>query len=1143
MKRYLFILGLLCISVCSVNAQILQKPSAYSISQSPLWAQKMYGMHPNVYEVDRLFNAWRKKNPDTKNYHTQYYKRWKLSLRGSINEQGFIMEKDIQRVIEENEQFKEKVKKKYRSSWSLVGPLQSYNNNNNDFAREQATVYSVDRSVSNPAIMFCGTETGMVFKSTDTGNTWVDMGKNYDFNGGVSAVEIDPTNPNNVLIGSGGSIYRSNNAGLTWTLSLALSNLNVCEILIMPNNPTIVYAACEKGLYKSTNAGVSFTQVYAQSCWDIKANPLNANTLFLIKDNPTLKIAEFYKSINGGSTWNLMSNGWYFSNDVDRNDGGARIAVTQADTNRVYAYLIGEAKANDNGYIGVYRSNDGGNSWILPNGPDGGPYTATHQNLAIGSVSWQYWQGYYNCAIMASNTNPDQILIGGLNLWKSDDGGLTFSTLAGYAATNGFDIHVDMQDFRATGNEYWITTDGGIFKSTDFFATEPLKKNNGIYACDYWGFGSGWNEDVLVGGLYHNGNMAYHENYGPGKFLNIGGGEASTGYVNPGINRKVYCSDIGSRILPTAIGGIMTGASFSMHPNESYGQAESSEMEFFPSCYNMAFLGFENKLWKTNDGGTSFNLVHTFDTNVNNKVLYIEISRSNSNVMYVSQIDDVNSKGVLWKTTDGGLNWSSLSIPNGSNRKILIALDPKDEKIVYIAYHEVNTGAKIYKSIDGGASWINLSTSMLNGENIVSLALIANTNGGIYVGTNKTVYYRNNTMGNWQVVNTGLPTFFNTNIARPFYRDSKLRIASYGKGIWETPFEQNPSAPVAQITVDKLNMINYCLADTMFFDDYSMLNHTNATWSWTFQGGVPSVASIRNPKVQFNTPGTHMVTLEVKDGSGVSDRDTIYVTTSNYTFPTVVNQGFQGVFLPSGFQNVDLDAYGSWSLSTAAGAFGNSSQSAYFNNFDIYSNGGKSDLRFFIDLSTPSLSKLKFDVAFAQYSTANSDTMEVLVSTDCGANFTQVYLKGGSDLATAPDNTNSYVPSSSEWRTDSIDLSSFAGNSQVIVAFRNIGHYGNNLYLDNINLDAHNTTPVVSIDRTEDELNVYPNPIRQGEDILIYDPHRISTYVNVYDAEGRIVLTSETKSSLRISNHLGSGTYIVQIVGERKMKNCKLTVR
>jgi hypothetical protein len=286
-----------------------------------------------------------------------------------------------------------------------------------------------------------------------------------------------------------------------------------------------------------------------------------------------------------------------------------------------------------------------------------------------------------------------------------------------------------------------------------------------------------------------------------------------------------------------------------------------------------------------------------------------------------------------------------------------------------------------------------------------------------------------------------------------------------------------------------------------------------------------------------------MVTLEVKDGSGVSDRDTIYVTTSNYTFPTVVNQGFQGVFLPSGFQNVDLDAYGSWSLSTAAGAFGNSSQSAYFNNFDIYSNGGKSDLRFFIDLSTPSLSKLKFDVAFAQYSTANSDTMEVLVSTDCGANFTQVYLKGGSDLATAPDNTNSYVPSSSEWRTDSIDLSSFAGNSQVIVAFRNIGHYGNNLYLDNINLDAHNTTPVVSIDRTDDELNVYPNPIRQGEDILIYDPHRISTYVNVYDAEGRIVLTSETKSSLRISNHLGSGTYIVQIVGERNMKNCKLTVR
>ena len=115
----------------------------------------------------------------------------------------------------------------------------------------------------------------------------------------------------------------------------------------------------------------------------------------------------------------LKNNGWYSSSDPARNDGGARLATTSADPNRIYAYLIGEAKANDFGYIGVYRSDDGGTSWTLPNGPAGGPYTTAHVNLAIGWADWTYHQGFYNCALMASPTNPDEILVGGLNLYKS----------------------------------------------------------------------------------------------------------------------------------------------------------------------------------------------------------------------------------------------------------------------------------------------------------------------------------------------------------------------------------------------------------------------------------------------------------------------------------------------------------------------------------------------------------------------------------------------------------------------------------------------------------------------------------------------------------------------------------------------------
>ena len=116
-------------------------------------------------------------------------------------------------------------------------------------------------------------------------------------------------------------------------------------------------------------------------------------------------------SVNSGLNFTVQSTGWYTSNDPVRNDGGARIGVSVADPNKVYAYLIGESKADDNGYIGVYRSDDGGVTWSLPNGPIGGPYNAVHQNLAIGSPGWQYWQGFYNCAFMVSS---------GDILWKTN---------------------------------------------------------------------------------------------------------------------------------------------------------------------------------------------------------------------------------------------------------------------------------------------------------------------------------------------------------------------------------------------------------------------------------------------------------------------------------------------------------------------------------------------------------------------------------------------------------------------------------------------------------------------------------------------------------------------------------------------------
>ena len=1125
----------------------MYKPSAAEINTLPSWAQAMYSEHPNVFEVERLYTAYYDKHKFEKSYHTQYYKRWRRDLDNRIDQNGFIIPMDLNQYLKNENEYTSKLKNNTAKSaksnpiWSPVGPYQVYDNSNNP-ANDQTNVYSIDQCSSSLNVMFCGTEPGEVYKSTDTAHTWACVSLGEDFGGGITAIEVDPTNPNIVFAGSGPVVKRSTDGGLTWSTVLSSSNLNANEILINSANTQIVLVACDAGLYRSVDGGTSFTQLYPDKSFDVKANPANPNTVYLVKDNPSLIICEFFESNDAGATWNLQNTGWYSSTDAARNDGGARIGVTPADTNRVYAYLIGEAKANDYGFIGVYCSYDGAVSWTLPNAPDGGPYTATHLNLAYGNPGWTYHQGFYNCAIMVSATDPNKILIGGLNIYRSIDGAQNFNPVAGYVSGGNLNMHVDMQDFRAIGNNYCVTTDGGVFTSPDFFDLSTQHKNAGIRGSEYWGFGSGWNKDILVGGLYHNGNIAYDEDYGAGNFLSLGGGEASTGYVNPGNNQKTYFSDIGGKYLPSSITGTVNSFSMGMSPNETYYSAESSEMEFLPSCYNIVFLGNENKLWKSADGGASYNLVKAFGTNVNNQVKYIEISRSNSQVMYLNQQPQSGSVGTIWKTINGGSTWTSFTIPSGNSRKILLALDYTNENILWICYPDGANGSKVFKTTNGGSTWSNITTSMLNGENAHSIVCIPNTDGGIYFCSARTVFYRNNSMNDWQIVNANLPTYFNTDIARPFYRDGKLRIASYGKGIWESALYDQPTAPVAQITVDKLQQIVVCETDSFRFDDYSALNHLNATWQWSFPSGTPTTSTLRNPTVYFPSPGTYQATLTVTDGNGQSSSDTVNVSITAYVPPTSIQEGFQNSFPPAEIVIANPDNGAQWSLNTAVGGFGNSTQSSIFDNFDSDSHGTWDDMRVSVDYTSPTNSNLTFDVAHACYGGQYTDTLEVLASTDCGITFTQLYKKWGTSLATAANNSNYYTPADSEWRTETISLAAYVGTPHLVIAFRNIGLWGNNIYVDNINLLSNVKVPELK----QSNFEIYPNPVATNGNITITNQNNEQLKLTLYDSRGSMIFKNEVKSTSKINlseYKLSSGIYHLSILGETKIVNYKLVIK
>lgn len=1137
MIKYFLLVAFVLALVSTSLGQQMHRPSQTEISTLPLWAQKMYDSTPNVFEIDQLYQSYYSTHSFEKSHHTQYYKRWRRSIQNRIDENGFVIEWTAEQILQDQANYVELLQAERASNWSVVGPL--FNQQENGVQGSgQSNIYSMDQCLAMPSILYSGTEPGEVYKSTDGGNNWFCVSMSENFGSGVTAIEVHPINPNIVYAGGNLGIFKTTDGGSTWVNILPQTNFNVNEILINSSNDQVILVASDKGLHRSTDGGINWSQLYTQKTYDLKLNTANDNIVYMVKNNPALIICEFFRSTDMGATWTLQSNGWYSSNQAGRSDGGARIAVTTADPNRVYAYLIGEAKTNDYGFIGVFRSNDGGFSWTLPNTPTGGPYTAAHPNLAYGYPDWTYHQGFYNCALVASSSNPDQILIGGLNLWRSNDGGTTFTSVAGYVG-GPHNIHVDMQDFRQIGNTTWITTDGGIYRSEDFCVTQPQFKMDGLNGSDYWGFGSGWNEDILVGGLYHNGNLAHHENYGYGYFLELGGGEAPTGYVNTGNNRKTYFSDIGGVNVPLEITDPLNWFSFGMSPNESYWAAESSEMEFHPNCYSIAYIGKDNRLWKSNDSGGSFNLVHTFGTAAQNQIKYIEISSSNPDVMYVNQQPSSGTTGILWKTTNGGITWDQLSIPAGNSRRILLSINPADENELWIAYPGGSNGNKVFYTINGGESWTNITPALLNNESVQALVNIAGTSGALYVGTSRATFYRS-TNGDWSIDNAGLPVFTSANILRPFYRDGKIRLASYGKGIWESELFEQPSQVIARINVDKLNQNVFCENKPFNFECHSFLNHTNASWEWTFPNGTPMNSTVRNPVVTFSTAGNHLAILTITDANGNTDTDSVYVQVTNYVAPSFISEGFQGTFLPEGWFLTNPDQGAQWSLSSTVGGYGTSTQSAIFDNYYADSQGSHDDLNVtFNSLSLTELN-LSFDVAYTPWGGSYSDTLQVLISSDCGQSFSQVFSKGGTTLATAPTLSDYFVPTSNQWRTEEIDLSAFTGEEKLIVAFRNIGRYGNALYLDNINLQGN-----LSVESLEqNQLSVYPNPISAGESVHInwQDQHM---KIRLLDNKGKELQKVFGSNSMVVAlpSQLSAGMYWLQIETAKEIRNVKVVVK
>lgn len=1103
--------------------------------QLPAWVQEMYADDPDVYKVDAGRNAWFSEHGRKHDVYTRWYKRWRRYVAPFVNADGRVRFPDAATRIQASS-----TEGLRSGAWEYLGPQRHFNvkynaGDANVLISDHSNVYCVDRCASQPSVWYCGTESGGVYKSVDGAQSWSYVTRNLAVED-IGSIAVDPNNPNIALFASANELWRTSDGGTTWTITGGATfqalNFNSDVIRWHPTNSQRILLGTNQGLYRSEDGGLTFTQVSSGECRSIEFKPGNPDIVYALRYNSTTKIADFYKSTDSGLSFSIRSNGWFTVPAADAGlitSYGGKIAVTQANPERVYVLLVGESTSNAvlqlRGTIGVYSSTNAGETWTFPHGQMGMPYDqASHPNLMdFDGSSSDYNQIYYNTAFACSQIDETKLLIGGLNLWRSDNGGATYLPVGGYIGNLPL-MHVDLQEFKvfrtsATTEEFWFSSDGGLNRSTDWLQTHE-SRTDGLCAVNFWGVDQGWNEDIIVGGRYHNGNAASNTAFGRGNFLSLGGGESPTGYVNYSPENKTYYSDINGIVVPDSMQQIAGRFGMNLDPNESYYDNASSRILFDAWYWNIAWAGKDNILYRSTDGGSTFGPHYTFGTTTTDNVLWIEQCASQPDVMVVQQV--VANVSRLYRTTDGGNSFTQLTLPQ-SRRELYFSISHTNPNEMWIAYTAGTNGNKVYKSTDGGQTWLNITTSILNGTQIKAIAHQAGTLSGVYIAALRgAVYYRDADDSDWQVVGSQIPAASYPLRIMPYYKTGKLRLGTWNIGVWENDLFQS-----SQLIAGFSSNYRYfnCPGDTLWFTDRSV-SSDNATLQWSFPGGIPSTSTARSPKVVYAASGNYSVTLIVQDGA-LSDTLTRTVFIQNLPAQNLpISEDLESGILAQGWSFYDDGNDGDqWSLGDLASNGG--VYSLYFDNYYIDVQG-KRDLIKSRQLAIPSQGgnlSLVFDVAYARYNSGYSDTLAVYISGDCGFTRQQVYLKGGIGLATAPDFTSSrWAPAADEWRTELVNNIAVQGSDEVMVIFENRGHYGQPIYLDNITIT---TVTDAKESKVEIGIQAWPNPAASFV-VLEAQGNWSPREVKLRDMTGRLVLHQAYTNHLSLDG-LRAGMYVLEV--------------
>jgi hypothetical protein len=320
-----------------------------------------------------------------------------------------------------------------------------------------------------------------------------------------------------------------------------------------------------------------------------------------------------------------------------------------------------------------------------------------------------------------------------------------------------------------------------------------------------------------------------------------------------------------------------------------------------------------------------------------------------------------------------------------------------------------------------------------------------------------------------------------------------------------------------------------------------------------------SISSLTSGMVTLNgmttATGNHILTVYTTNPDGVLDQNTSNDTLNQSImyFPPVsppVTESFEGsVFPPQGWDIVNEDGLVTWQKINGYAKTG--SNSVYINNFNDQLIGQKDYLRLAtVNISNADSAFISFQVAAATFSDPSGsgnafDTLELVVSTDCGITYTSMYKKWGASLVTRQGATaTEFFPAPGEWRKDSVDISSFISRGNVMLAFRNTNEWENNIFLDDINV----RTVTVNPNLKQQGFLVTPNPTSGQVAVQFYpQPDKLKGII-IFSSVGQkiaetIVTPGQSNNYYSYDlSHFAPGVYIVRALFTDKTMTKKIVL-